>query len=207
MALGTIALFLLILIPLRTLFLIGALDPSQERVSTALVEAEAVADRVAGTDWSLLGEVAGMKIGSATIAARPSDVQHHLWVGFGRRVYATLEQDSWADAVALAGAEHAARVWEGIGIGWLESLRFDQTPQYLQTLDEPARSGVRAGLARPVASAGKPCSCRVRGSEREPVGRGATRSRSAFTATSAPGSAPLVWHPKLAPGAPCLDDT
>ena len=50
MALGTIALFLLILIPLRTLFLIGALDPSQERVSTALVEAEAVADRISGTE-------------------------------------------------------------------------------------------------------------------------------------------------------------
>lgn len=104
-----------------------------------------------GTDWSLLGEVVGMKIRPEVISALPSEVQSHFWVGFGRRVFASLEQDSWPAAAALAGSDHAARVWEGTGIGWLESLRFEQTPQYLRTLDDPPRSWVRAGLVRHAA--------------------------------------------------------
>ncbi|MBD3237056.1 MAG: hypothetical protein GF330_10155 [Candidatus Eisenbacteria bacterium] len=88
-----------------------------------------------------------MKIGSQQIATFPPDVQRHFWVGFGRRAHATLERDAWPAAAAVAGGDHEARVWEGIGIGLLEGLQFHEAPRILRELARPAREALRRGLA------------------------------------------------------------
>jgi 4-amino-4-deoxy-L-arabinose transferase-like glycosyltransferase len=102
---------------------------------------------LSGTDWPLLGEVAGWKLSAEAIAALPVSVRPFFWVGFGRRVFSAVERERWEEAAALAGPD-GVRVWEGIGIGWMGTRVVTGAPRLLPRLSGPARTSLRHGLAR-----------------------------------------------------------
>jgi hypothetical protein len=103
---------------------------------------------LAGTDWPLLGEVVGQKLGPAAIVALPEDVRPHFWVGFGKKVFALTERDSWPEGVALAPEGEQGAVWEGIGIALVEGGgAFSEGPR-IQALPSAARDAIVRGMAR-----------------------------------------------------------
>jgi hypothetical protein len=101
-----------------------------------------------GTDWPLLGEIAGQKMSPEMIAGLPRPAQRHFWLGFGKRIAKLAEQDGWATAVALAPEEERTAVWEGIGLGCVQFGQVIEAADYLRSLPEPGRTAFTAGMAR-----------------------------------------------------------
>jgi hypothetical protein len=101
-----------------------------------------------GTDWPLLGEIAGQKLPPDTIARLPRPVQRHFWLGYGKRVAKLVGQDNWVAAAALVAEDERAAVWDGIGLGCVQFGQVIEAADYLKTLPEPQRTAYAAGLAR-----------------------------------------------------------
>lgn len=105
---------------------------------------------LSGLDWPLLGEIVGAKIAPEQIVTLPAPYREYFWAGLGRRAFRQLPPEEWASAAGLAGSD-AARVWQGIGIGVVETdlLRpgaAAAASQVLSRLPQPERGGLLAGL-------------------------------------------------------------
>ena len=100
-----------------------------------------------GTDWPLLGEVAGQKVSPEVIRRLPSAVRPHFWTGHGKWIFAHVGRADWRRAVGQVGDEATFDVWRGIGIAWFESGIPDGAADMLRALSPRARAGLRQGLA------------------------------------------------------------
>ncbi len=101
-----------------------------------------------GTDWRLLGEVAGKHVPPDQIGALPPSLQPYFWASIGKRAYAEVDPERWAEAAALAG-EDARFVWEGLGIAWTEDLRGGmRMGEYLEGLPPADGATLVRGVAR-----------------------------------------------------------
>ncbi len=102
-----------------------------------------------GTDWPLLGEIAGQKLVPAQIEALPDQVRPFFWVGLGIRIQHEVAPELWPEAAALAGPLEARWVYEGIGValgqvpGW-EKIAAITLPR----LPPEHRFALRRGMAR-----------------------------------------------------------
>lgn len=103
---------------------------------------------LAGTDWPLLGEVVGQKLGPEEIAALPEEVRSHFWVGFGKKVFALGDRDRWPEAVGLAPEGEQGAVWEGVGIALVEGGAAFAESARIQALPPTARDALVRGMAR-----------------------------------------------------------
>jgi 4-amino-4-deoxy-L-arabinose transferase-like glycosyltransferase len=103
---------------------------------------------LAGTDWPLLGEIAGAKLTPPAIQRLPDAVRPHFWTGFGRQVMHSMPREQWDDAVSLAREEERRYVWIGIGIAWCESWGLREAATYLPSLPPAPRAALRDGLLR-----------------------------------------------------------
>ncbi len=101
-----------------------------------------------GVDWPLLGEVVGQKLSQDEIAAIPSKYRRHFLVGFGKKVFAAVDQDRWTEAADLFRTRDQLAVWEGVGIAWVESGQVLEAGPVLESLSPEAQQGLIAGMAR-----------------------------------------------------------
>jgi 4-amino-4-deoxy-L-arabinose transferase-like glycosyltransferase len=115
---------------------------------------------LAGTDWPLLGEIAGQKVPAERIRRLPATLRTHHWVGYGKSLFGFVPPAEWEAAMAQAGPEARAPIWEGIGIGWFESGRPREFRAQLAGLAGPDRVALRHGFARYLPTA---CAAIARG--------------------------------------------
>jgi 4-amino-4-deoxy-L-arabinose transferase-like glycosyltransferase len=128
--------------------LLGVLGLLSQTVSVADSRFPALRVPLAGTDWPLLGELAGQKLRTERIRTLPATLRPHFWVGHGKFLFGFVPPPQWESAIAQAGPEARARIWEGIGLGWFESGRLPEFREQLAGLDAPDRSALRHGFAR-----------------------------------------------------------
>ena len=119
-------------------------------LGTALTQGAWTATRLplSGTDWQLLGEIVGQKLGPKEIGTLPDDVRRHFWVGFGRRVPARIERSLWTEGVALAPEGERDAVWEGVGMELVARGGAFSAGKEIQSLPAPARTSLVRGMAR-----------------------------------------------------------
>jgi hypothetical protein len=99
-----------------------------------------------GTCWRIFGEYVGQLAGAEWIQKAPADLRPVLWIGCGKRAYWQVDRADWHAVADLAGPD-SLRVWQGIGVAWVEGGRVTEAGAYLPLLDGPARSAVRVGIA------------------------------------------------------------
>lgn len=108
----------------------------------------ALARPIAGTDWPLLGEIAGPKLAASAIRSLPEPVRPCFWVGHGRHVFRAVATERWGEACAAAGEGESRFVWEGIGVAWGETGRLWEASPLLAAMPPEPRAALRDGLAR-----------------------------------------------------------
>lgn len=108
----------------------------------------AIQPPLAGFDWPLFGAINGAKLGPAEILRCPPAARPYLATGFGRRVAFAADPTRYAEAAAMIGPAHEARVWEGAGVALIEGWRLSQAAALLATLPPEARTSLLRGMAR-----------------------------------------------------------
>lgn len=99
-----------------------------------------------GTYWRIFGEYVGQLASADRILDAPPSLRPTLWVGCGKRTFWQVQQSEWPLVAALAGSD-SLRVWEGIGIAWVESGNFMEAARVLPHLNNETRVALRSGIA------------------------------------------------------------
>ncbi len=102
-----------------------------------------------GYDHALLGEVLGSKLTPEGIRALPPGARPFAWVGMGRRLSRANDPSTWPGEIAATwGGDPMARaaVWEGVGIGLVESGRVSLAADLLPSLPDLDRDALRRGV-------------------------------------------------------------
>ncbi len=102
-----------------------------------------------GTDWPLLGEIAGQKLTPDQIARLPERVRPYFWVGFGTRMQFEASPEQWSQIANVAGEDEARWIYQGIGVGLAQVPGWERTAAtVLPTLGPRNREALRRGIAR-----------------------------------------------------------
>jgi hypothetical protein len=101
---------------------------------------------LSGTDWPLLGEIAGQKLTADAIGRLPDSVRSRFWVGFGKRAAFHEPPERWPDVISGTGEDRRS-FWRGVGLGVVESGQFHRSPAHLRSLPLSDREAFRDGLA------------------------------------------------------------
>lgn len=102
-----------------------------------------------GTDWPLLGEIAGQKLTPDQIARLPERVRPYFWVGFGTRMQFEAAPAQWRQIAGVAGEDEARWVYQGLGVGLAQVPGWERTASaVLPTLAPEHREALRRGIAR-----------------------------------------------------------
>lgn len=128
--------------------LVALLGLLSQVVSIADSRFPALRTPLAGTDWPLLGEIAGQKLPAERIQRLPASLRPYFWAGYGKFLFGFVPPSQWEAALAQAGPDARDPIWEGIGIGWFESRRLRELPDALAGLAAPERRALRDGFAR-----------------------------------------------------------
>lgn len=132
---------------------VGAFGLFSQLVSVADSRFPPTRASLAGTDWPLLGEIAGQKLQPQAIRRLPEPIQRHFWVGYGVSIFGFAPRTDWETAIEIAGDGARARVWEGVGIGWSQGGPPNELRDYLATLAPADREAMRIGFARYLTTA------------------------------------------------------
>jgi hypothetical protein len=101
-----------------------------------------------GTDWVMLGEIAGQKLSADQLNALPAPVRPFFANGFGTAVFAASQPAQWPELVNLVKPELRPMVWEGIGLGVVQGSFLFQAGSVIQTLPEQDGRALLRGIAR-----------------------------------------------------------
>jgi hypothetical protein len=102
---------------------------------------------IKGTCWRIFGEYVGQLASVDRIRNAPRSLRPVLWVGCGKRTYWEVVRGDWPEVAAMAGPD-SLRVWEGIGIGWVESGEVQGAGAVLPQFPTAEREAIRFGMAK-----------------------------------------------------------
>lgn len=157
---------------------------------------------IAGTDWELLGEVAGRKLLPEQIDALPDRVRPFVWEGFGWRVFGAIDRSDWTEVFGLLPAGARTPVWQGVGIAWVQIGSPGEAGVLLRQLPAPSRAALRRGLAAFAEVAFSPQLARDPGSLGPLLSRFAPEDRPALEDSLARVAAIFTLHEIPAPELP-----
>lgn len=101
-----------------------------------------------GTDWAMLGEIAGQKLTINELHVLPRAVRPHFALGYGTAIYATTPPEYWNAAIEQARPELRPFLWEGIGLRLVQSPALLKAAPVIESLAPQDAQAVLRGIAR-----------------------------------------------------------